>query len=181
MNALAREVKISIGTHTRSGSTMINTPWHAKIEAQDLFYFIIVPIGGTLIDLAVSMKVRHRCPWNFAIWQLRWMLSQEPWENSSCGGGVPLVTTWNYRCYCFAEKRSWKTRLNESFQHILSSRSLDEQTAVENQINHIYLTSWYRHHNTALGSTSCIKRTQCHQDALWRYGFLSAYSCTLQN
>ena len=119
MNTFAREVKISIGTHTRSGSTMmINTPWHAKIEAQELFYFIIVPVGGTLIDLAVSMKVRHRCPWNFDIWQLRWMLSQEPWENPSCGGGVPLVTTWNYRCYCFAEKRSWKTRLNGSFLEV---------------------------------------------------------------
>ena len=58
MNAFARQVKISIGTQTRSGSTMISTPWHAKIEAQDLFYFIIVPVGGTLIDLAVSMKVR---------------------------------------------------------------------------------------------------------------------------
>ena len=37
---------------------MINTPWHAKIEAQQLFYFMILPVGGTLIDLAVSMKTR---------------------------------------------------------------------------------------------------------------------------
>ena len=46
------------------------------------------------------------------------MLSQEPWENPSCGGGVPLVTTWNYRCYCFDERWSWKTRLNGSFPHL---------------------------------------------------------------
>ena len=30
----------------------------------------------------------------------------------------PLVQTSNYRCYCFAEKWSWKTRINESFQHL---------------------------------------------------------------
>ena len=51
-------VKISISTHTRSGSTMINTPWYAKINAQELFYFMILPVEGTLIDLAVSMRVR---------------------------------------------------------------------------------------------------------------------------
>ena len=37
---------------------MINTTWHAKIDAQELFYFVILPVGGTLIDLAVSMKAR---------------------------------------------------------------------------------------------------------------------------
>ena len=51
-------VKISIGTHTRSSSTMINTPWHAKIDAQELFYFMILPVGGTLIDPAVALKKR---------------------------------------------------------------------------------------------------------------------------
>ena len=60
MNAFARGVgvKISIGTYTSSGSTMINNPWHAKIDAQWLFYFILLPVGATLIDLAVSMKER---------------------------------------------------------------------------------------------------------------------------
>ena len=37
---------------------MINTPWHAKIDAQELFYFMILPVVGTLTDLAVSMKAR---------------------------------------------------------------------------------------------------------------------------
>ena len=51
-------VKTSIGTQTRSGSTIIKTPWHAKIDAHQLFYFVILSVGGTLIDLAVSMKTR---------------------------------------------------------------------------------------------------------------------------
>ena len=37
---------------------MINTPWHAKIEAQQLFYFTILQVGETLMDLAVSMMSR---------------------------------------------------------------------------------------------------------------------------
>ena len=37
---------------------MINTPWHAKINVYQLFYFVILSVGGTLIDLAVSMKAR---------------------------------------------------------------------------------------------------------------------------
>ena len=37
---------------------MINTPWYAKIDAQQLFYFVILYVGGTLIDLSVSMKAR---------------------------------------------------------------------------------------------------------------------------
>ena len=60
---------------------------------------------------------------------------------------------------------------------LVSSRSLGERTDVESQINGIYLT-WCRHHNTVLGSKRCIRRTQCHQDSLWRYVFLSACSCT---
>ena len=58
MNAFVRGVKISIDAHTKSGSKMINTPWHAKIDAQELFYFTILQVGGTLIGLAVSMKAR---------------------------------------------------------------------------------------------------------------------------
>ena len=118
-----QEVTISIGTHTRSGSTMINTPWHVKIDTQELFSSWYCQLEEPdQIDLAVSLKARLElyidAHGTFDIWQLQWMLSQEPWENPSCGGGVPLVTTWNYRCYCFAEKWSWKTRLNGSFPHL---------------------------------------------------------------
>ena len=51
-------VKISIDTHTRSGSTVFTTPCHAKIDAQEFFYLVILPVGGSLIDPAVSMKAR---------------------------------------------------------------------------------------------------------------------------
>ena len=74
-----------------------------------------------------------------------------------------------------------KNKTKWELSALVSSCSLDERTAVKSQINSLYLTSWYRHHNTILGSKICIKRTQCHPDALWWYGFLSAYSCTLQN
>ena len=37
---------------------MINTPCHAKIDAQKLFYFMILPVEGTLIDLSVLMNTR---------------------------------------------------------------------------------------------------------------------------
>ena len=60
---------------------------------------------------------------------------------------------------------------------LASSCSLDERTAVQRQTNGLYFTSWGRHHNTVLCSESCIRGTQCHQGALWRYGFLSACSC----
>ena len=32
---------------------MINIPLHAKMDARELFYFMILPVGGTVIDLAV--------------------------------------------------------------------------------------------------------------------------------
>ena len=47
---------------------MINTDWHVKIDAQQLFYFMILPVGRILIDLAVSIKgTLQRCPQNFYI------------------------------------------------------------------------------------------------------------------
>ena len=73
-----QEVNIPIGTQIRSGSTMINTDWHVKIDAQQLFYFMILPVGRILIDLAVSIKgTLQRCPQNFYICQVRRMLSPD--------------------------------------------------------------------------------------------------------
>ena len=88
-----QEVTISIGTHTRSGSTMINTPWHVTIDTQELFFFMILPVGGTWSNWSIgSLKARLElyiaAHGTFDIWQLQWMLSQEPRENPSCGGGV---------------------------------------------------------------------------------------------
>ena len=74
-----QEVNISIGTQIRSGSTMINTHWHAKIDAQQLLYFMILPVERILIYLAVSIKrTLQSCPQNLYICQVRRMLSQEP-------------------------------------------------------------------------------------------------------
>ena len=111
-----QEVNISIGTQIRSGSTMINTHWHAKIDAQQLF--MILPIGRILIDLAVSIKgTLQRCPQNFYICQVRRMLSQEPWKYPAYRGGAHWLKYQNvHSCYSFAEKWSRKTRINESFQ-----------------------------------------------------------------
>ena len=149
------------------------------MDAQELFYFMILPVWGTWSTWSSCPNegkawTLHRSSWNFAIWQLWWMLSHEPWENPSWGGGVPLVTTWNYRCYCFAENWSWKTKWELSA--LVSTRSLDQRATVEGQINGLYLTSWCRHYNTVFGSKRCIRRTQCHRDALWRYVFLPACS-----
>ena len=66
-----------------------------------------------------------------------------------------------------------KNKTKWEFSALVSSCSLGERTGVESQINGLYLT-WCGHHNTVLGSKRCIRRTQCHQDALWRYVFLSA-------
>ena len=105
------------------------------------------------------------------------MLSQEPWENPSFGGGVPFLQHETTDVTA-SPRRDIKNRTKWELSALISSRSLDERTAVENQNNGLYLTSWCRHHNTALGSKSCIRTTKSHQDALWRFGFLSAYSCT---
>ena len=112
------EVNISIGTQIRSGSTMINTHWHAKIDAQQLFYFMILPVGGILIDLAVSIKgTLQRWPQNFYICQVRKMLSQEPRKYPSYRGGDHWLKCQSVHSgYSFAEKWSTKTRINESFQ-----------------------------------------------------------------
>ena len=84
-----QEVNISIGTQIKSGSTMINTHWHARIDAQQLLYFMILPVGRLLIDLAVSIKgTLQKCPHNFYIWQVQRMLSQEPWKYPSHRGGA---------------------------------------------------------------------------------------------
>ena len=108
-----QEVKISIGTQTRSGSTIINTPRHAKIDAQQLFYFVILPVGGTLIDLVVSMKAGlELCTDAYGI-----LISDKCEESKSALPRTtrePFARRWarlvasNHICYCFAEKWSWK-------------------------------------------------------------------------
>ena len=90
----------------------------------------------------------------------------------------PIVRRWdtigyNMKLQMLLHRREvvMKNKTKRALSALVSSRSLGEQTAVESQINCLYLTSWCRNHNTVLGSKSCIRRTQCHQDALWQYGF----------
>ena len=71
-----------------------------------------------------------------------------------------------------------KNKNKQGCQALLTSRSLDKRTAVESQINDLYLTPWVRYYNVFLYSKSCTRGTQCHQGTLWRYGFVSACSCT---
>ena len=137
-----QEVNISIGTHIRSGSTMINTHWHAKIDAQQLFNFMILPVGRILIDLAVSITgTLQRCPQNFYICQVRRMLSQEPWKYPSYKGGAHWLKYQSVHvCYSFGEKWSRKNKNKWELSALVSSHSLDEETPVESQSNGPYVT-----------------------------------------
>ena len=171
-----QEVNISIGTQIRSGSTMINTHWHAKIDAQQLFYFMILPVERILIDLAVSIKgTLQRCPQNFYICQVRRMLSQEPWMYPSYRGGAHwlkytqlLQLRW---VVIKRNKNKWE------LSALVSNHSLDEETPAESQSNGPCLTSGGTHYNFVLCSKSCIRGTQCHQGALWWFRLSSACSC----
>ena len=104
-------VKISIGTQTMSGSTVINTPspWHTEIDAQHLFCFVIlsVRLRGTLIDLAVSMKDRlelYTDAHGTLVFDKYEECSPKNHERTRRKEMEPLVTTSNYRCDCFAEE-----------------------------------------------------------------------------
>ena len=141
-------------------------------------------VGTTLNDLAVSLKARLEI----------YIDIMELWYLTTTMNALPRTTreiivrrcgTIGYNMKLQMLLLRWevimKNKTKWELSALVSSNSLDERTAVESQINGIYLTSWGTHHNTTLGSKSCIRRTQCHQDAVWWHGFLSAYSCTLQN
>ena len=151
MNAFARGVKISIGTHTRSGSTMINTTWHAKIDAQELFYFMIFPVGGKLIDLAGAMKARlelYTDAHGALIFDNYDKCSPKNHERTH---RVEVGYHWlqHKTTYVTASPRSdYENKTKWELSALVSSRSLDERTAVESQTSGLYLTSWCRHHNT---------------------------------
>ena len=110
-----QEVNISIGTQIRSCSTMINTDWHVKIDAQQLFYFMILPVGRILIDLAVSIKgTLQRSTKNALPRTMK----------------VPIVQRWDpllkiSKCTQLLQLR-WevikKTRIHESFQPCIQSQ-----------------------------------------------------------
>ena len=173
-----QEVNISIGTQIRSGSTMINTHWHAKIDAQQLF--MILPVGRILIDLAVSIKgASQRCPHKFLY--LSSTKNALPRTKK-----VPVVQKWGplakiSKCTQLLQLRWEVIKKNKNkweISALVSSHSLDEETPVESQSNGPYLTSGGTRCNFVLCSKSCIRGTQCHQGALWWYRLSSAWSCT---
>ena len=147
---------------------------------------MILPVGGSLIDPAVSLKTRLEL-----YTDAHGTLTIHNYDECSPKNHErtePILLRWSTIGYIMKLQMSllrreiiMKNKTKWELSALVSSRSLDDRTAVESRINGIYLTSWCRHHNYVLVSKSCIRRTQCHQDPLWWYGFLSAYSCTLQN
>ena len=173
-----QEVNISIGTQIRSGSTMINTHWHAKIDAQQLF--MILPVGRILIDLAVSIKgTLQRCPQNFYMCTCTKTALPRTMKVAAVQRWGPLVKI--SKCTQLLQLR-WKAikknKNKPELSTLVSSHSLDEETPVESQSNGPYLTSGGTHCNFVLCSKSCIRGIQCHQGALWWYRLSSACSCT---
>ena len=86
---------------------MINTPWHAKIDAQQLVCLMILPVGGALIDLSVSMKARLELYTNAHGTLIFYKYEECSPKNHERTRRVQVGTS-NYRCYCFAEKLSRK-------------------------------------------------------------------------
>ena len=165
---------ICIGTQTMSGSTMINLHWHAKIDAQQ-FYFMVLPVGRNLIDLAVSLTGMHEL-YTDAHGDKYDECSLKNHERTCHAEVGPIGSNIKLQMLLLRWEMIVKNKNKRKLSALVSSRSLDERTTVESQSNGLYLTSWGWHHNIVLCSQNWIRGTQCHQGALWRYGFLSACS-----
>ena len=154
-------VKIFYGTYTRSGSTMINIPWHVKIDAQDLFYFMILPVGETLIDLAVSMKLSLQL-YTDAHGTLiltttmnalpRTMREPIVWRWGTIGFNTKLQMLLLHWEVIMKNKTKWE------FSALVSSRSLDELPWKAR-------ITW--HHDVDITLVKGLRSTQCHQEDLW--------------
>ena len=118
---------------------------------------MILPVGGTLIDLALSLKARLE------------LYTDAPrnheWTYHTIGYNIKPQMLLLCREVIMKNRTKWETLAP------VSSCSLDELTTVQSQINDLYLSPWCRQHNTFLGSKSCIRRTHCHQDTSCWYGF----------
>ena len=113
---------------------MINTSWNAtyKIDAQELFYFIL-PVGGNLIDLAVSMKARLKLHTD-AHGTLMFDKSDKcsP-KNHARTHRVEVGYHWlqHETTDVTASPRSdYENKTKWELSAVVSSRSLDEQTAL---------------------------------------------------
>ena len=94
---------------------MINTPWHAKIDAQQLFYCMILLVGGALIDLAVSMKARLEL-YTDARETVRFDKYEECYHKNHERTRHAEMLLLQKLLFCW--EVIMKTRINESFQHL---------------------------------------------------------------
>ena len=114
-----------------------------------------MPTGGTLIDLAVSMKAMlelcidsHGTPKNHT--------RNCRAEMGSIGYNIKLhisLLRWEV---------AMENKITREFSALASSLSFGERTPVESQSNGLYLASWDRHHDTAICSKSCISEIGSH-------------------
>ena len=149
---------------------MINTPWHAKIDAQQLFYFVILSVGGTLIDLSVSMKARLEIYIDayrtliFDKYEECFPKNHEKTSHAEMGTiGYNIKLQMLLLCWEVIMKNKNKRKHSAR----VSSHSLDEWTAAESQSNGLYLTSWEGHHNIVLCPKSCMMTEQHNVLRLW--------------
>ena len=131
-----QEGKISIGTHTRCGPTMINTPWHARIDAQELFYFMILPVGGSIIDLAVSMKARLELYTDAHGTLIFDNYDECSPKNHKRTRRAEVGYHWlqhETTVVTASPRNNHENKTKWEFSALVSSRSLDERTAIESQ------------------------------------------------
>ena len=115
-----------------------HTPWHAKIDAQQLFYFMILPVGGALIDLAVPMKARLELYTDAHGTLIFEKYEERSPKNHERTRHVEVRDHWlqHQTTYVITSLRSDHQNKNEwALSGLASSRSLDERTAVESQRN----------------------------------------------
>ena len=136
-----QEVNISIGTQIRSGSTMINTHWHAKIDAQQLFNLYIASWKNLNWSSCLNNGNFAKMPTEFLY--LSSMKNALPRTMK-----VPVVQRWGplfkiSKCTQLLQLRWEVIKKNKNkweLSVLVSSHSLDEETPVESQSNGPYLT-----------------------------------------
>ena len=131
-----QEGKISIGTHIRCGPTMINTPWHARIDAQELFYFMILPVGGSIIDLAGSMKARLELYTDAHGTLIFDNYDECSPKNHERTRRAEVGYHWlqhETTVVTASPRNNHENKTKWELSALVSSRSLDERTAIESQ------------------------------------------------
>ena len=144
-------LKSYLAFHIKWMTKSYSTSWYCQLEVMKARLALYTDAHGTLIfdnNDACSPKNHERT--HRADLGYHW-LQHETTDVTA----YPRVVMKN--------KTKWELSV------LVSSHGLDERAVVKSQINCLYLISWWRHHNTVLGSKSYIRRTQCHQNAVWWY------------